>query len=80
MTPERLAQDPAVRAAVFATVTTDEAARVLRSRAGKPWCDAFMVRMCDGLAERLDPDEAEEMRASGRAVTRHAAAVREGVG
>lgn len=41
MTPEELAQDPAVRAAVFATVTREEASSILHSRAGKPWCDAW---------------------------------------
>lgn len=48
MTPEDLAQDPAVRAAVFASVTRDEAAAILRSRAGKPWCDAFLLRVVGG--------------------------------
>lgn len=41
MTPEQLAQDPAVRAAVFATVTTDEARAVLSSRQGAVWADQF---------------------------------------
>jgi hypothetical protein len=66
MTPEELAADPAVRAAVLATVTVEEAMRTLRSRAGKPWCDAFLLRFCDDLS--TDPDIAGELGDSAREV------------
>lgn len=52
-TPDELAADPAVRAAVLATVTLEEAARTIRTRAGKPWCDALLLRFSDGLDEQL---------------------------
>lgn len=51
MTPEETASDPAVRAAVLATVTLDEACQVMRTRAGKPWCDALLLRFTDGLSD-----------------------------
>lgn len=51
---EELAADPAVRAAVLATVTLEEAARTIRTRAGKPWCDAFLIRFADTLDDQLD--------------------------
>lgn len=56
--------DPAVRAAVFDTVTEDEAYRILRSRAGKPWCNVFVAVFGDTLARSLDdyPKEAESLR------------------
>lgn len=56
MTPEELAADPAVRAAVLTTVTVDEALRTLRSRAGKPWCDALLLKFTDGLDESAPGD------------------------
>jgi len=49
MRPEELAQDPAVRAAVFASVTQEEARRILGSRAGKPWCDAWVLEWTGSL-------------------------------
>lgn len=58
-TPEQLATDPAVRAAVLASVTIEEAHRILRTRAGKPWCDAFLLHLGDGLSG--DEDIAGEL-------------------
>lgn len=52
--PVAVAADPAVRAAVLGTVTLAEASRVLRSRAGKPWCDAMLLRFGDDLS--TDPE------------------------
>lgn len=46
-------EDPEVRAKVLATVTFEEAQRTLRSRAGKPWCDAFTKMLIEGVAPEL---------------------------
>lgn len=68
MTAEEMAQDPAVRAAVFATVTREEADRVMHTPPGRPWCDAALLLVVDGLAGNLDPDLGAEMRAGVRTV------------
>lgn len=52
-----LVRDPAVREAVFESVTVAEAYGILRSRLGKPWCDAFMVNIADDMDSRLNYPE-----------------------
>lgn len=65
-TAARLATDPAVRAAVLATVTLQEAARAITTPAGKPWCQATLLRFTDGLDEMLG--EGTAINASAREV------------
>jgi hypothetical protein len=59
-------EDPEVRAQVFATVTYEEARRILRSKAGKPWCDALMAIFCSGLTD--DPEIKEPLVEAARMV------------
>jgi hypothetical protein len=62
------AKDPDVRAAVFATVTLKEAYRVIRSRLGKPWCDAFLLSFSEGLDEMVNDPQVESIADSARRV------------
>jgi predicted NAD-dependent protein-ADP-ribosyltransferase YbiA (DUF1768 family) len=45
--------DPAVREAVFASVTPEEAYQIMRSPVGKPWNDAAAVIIADGYGEDI---------------------------
>lgn len=65
---EELALDPAVRAAVFATVTVREAYGILHSRPGKPWCDAFLLNFAEGMDDVLNDPQAESIADSARKV------------
>lgn len=56
-------EDPEVRARVFATVTTAEAYRIIRTPRGKPWCDAVLYRLCGGFGDYVDQEAGDEMRA-----------------
>ncbi len=65
-TPEDLARNSHVRQAVLATVTLQEALRTLQSRAGKPWCDALLLRFTDGIS--ADAEIAHDLGTSARQV------------
>lgn len=70
MTAEEMAADPAVRAAVLATVTLEEATRTLLSPAGKPWCDAVVRGFVSMLAvsdeQTIDPLQGLWVHQDGR--------------
>lgn len=56
---------------MFATVTEDEAYRIMRSRAGEPWCNVMVAACAETAALYLGdyPKGAEELRAGAHAVT-----------